>query len=148
MIPVPGKTLTDIALRVATSLAPAASNNYAAADAGIITGLLLTLAQDYERSIDSPMQDIAEIKLLCAELLSLPEDTLEDFDGAPACLSFIDVQPASFKLADVTTLHAQALKLLIDIHTWAELHDEGINLQVWQLLRRHSERNKFDIPGP
>ena len=148
MIPFPAKTLTDLAVRIVTDIAPATSNNFAQADSGLITGLLLTIAQDYERAVHSPMADIDEIKALCGELLELPEAEREGFNELAACRALQEAQPASLMLSDVTALHAQALNLLIDIHSWAELHHESMNLKVWQLLRRHSERHKFDVPMP
>ena len=45
MIPAPGKTLADLALRIMTDLAPELGSNFAQADAGLIAGLLLTMAQ-------------------------------------------------------------------------------------------------------
>ena len=148
MIPYPGKTIADLALRIATDIAPATNSNFAQADSGLITGLLLAVAQDYERAVFNPMADIDEIRVLCQQIIELPEADREKFTAMPACEAFVDAQPRSLMLADVTALHAQALNLLIDIHTWAEEHHDNLNLEVWRLLRRHSERHKFDIPGP
>ncbi len=148
MIPYPGKTLTDLAVRIATDIAPATNNNFAQADSGLITGLLLSMAQDYERAVFNPMADIDDIKALCRHLRDLSDAEREGFDALQACTAFLEAEPASLMLSDVTALHAQALNLLIDIHRWAEDHNDDINLAVWRLLRRHSERHKFDIPGP
>lgn len=148
MIPYPGKTLTDLAVRIATDIAPATSSNFAQADSGLISGLLLSMAQDYERAVFNPMTDIDEIKTLCRQVLDLPEAERAQFDALNGCEDFLNAEPTSLMLGDVTALHARALDLLIQIHTWAELHHAEINLAVWQLLRRHSERHKFDIPGP
>jgi len=148
MIPFPGRTLADLAMRIATDIAPATTSNFAQADSGLITGLLLGMAQDYERAVFNPMQDIDEIKTLCRHIIDLPEEARAGFEGLSACEDFVNAEPASLMLSDVTALHAQALDLLIQIHSWAELHHAEVNLAVWQLLRRHSERHKFDIPGP
>ena len=150
MIPVPSKSLTDIAVRIATHLTPAIQTNYGQADGNLISALLLTMAQDYERAVYNRMQDIEEIKQLCAQCL--PQFTEQsdstDLPDRQALSAFIDRQPDSLMLAHVTECHAQAFELLISLHSWAEEHNETVNLGIWQLLRRHSERNKFDIPGP
>ncbi len=148
MIPYPAKTLTDLAVRIATDIAPATNNNFAAADSGLITGLLLSMAQDYERAVYNPMADIEEIKALCEDILALPAADSAALQALPECREFLDAESASLMLSDVTALHARGLELLISIHSWAEEHHADINLAVWQLLRRHSERNKFDTPGP
>ena len=150
MIPVPSKSLTDIAVRIATHLVPAIQTNYGQADGNLITALLLTMAQDYERAVYNRMQDIEEIKQLCAQCLQQftePSDST-DLPTREVLSAFIDSQPDSLMLAHVTEYHAQAFELLISLHRWAEEHNEAVNLGIWQLLRRHSERNKFDIPGP
>jgi hypothetical protein len=146
VIPVPGKSLTDIAVRIVTDLVPAIQTNYGQADGNLISALLLTMAQDYERAVYNRMQDIEEIKQLCSQCLDGSNNT--DLPDREALQSFIERQPDSLRLAHVTQCHGQAFELLISLHRWAEAHDEGVNLEIWRLLRRHSERNKFDIPGP
>ena len=107
MIPVPGKTLSDIALRVATNLAADARSAYGQADGGMISALLLTLAEDFERAVFNRMTDIDEIKTLCARYPQAV-DKLSDPTTAKA---FADKTPTSLKLADVTALHAEAFEL-------------------------------------
>ena len=47
-------------------------------------------------------------------------------------------------VSDVTTLHDEALTILIALHAWAEsLEDQTLNLELWRLLRAHSERHKY-----
>ena len=48
-------------LVVATDILPATNSNFAQADSGLISGLLLSMAQDYERAVFNPMADIDEI---------------------------------------------------------------------------------------
>ncbi len=148
MIPYPGQTLRDLALRIATDIAPATQTPFAAADSGLLTGLLLAMAQDYERAIYNPMADIDDVRQLCRQMLALEDEARPDFDALAECAQLLEAEPASLMLEDVTALHAQALNLLIVIHSWAEVHHATIDLAAWQVLRRYSERHKFDIPGP
>jgi len=148
MIPYPSNTLADLAMRVARDIAPTTNNPFSQADSALVAGLLLSMAQDYERSIYNPMTDIDEIKQLCKDILEAQSTAQHHFPGVSQCEAFLDRVPSSLRLADVIELHASALQLLEDIHIWAEQHDPALNRSVWQLLRRHSERNKFDVPGP
>ena len=140
MIPFPGKTLADIAVRIATDLLPSLSSTYAQADAGLITGLLLTMSQDYERAVDNRMQDMQEISSLFATLD-------ESIPGHAARSAYLQQKPASFHLAEVTRLHADAFSCLTDLHAWAETNDATLDATIWQILRAHSERNKYELPN-
>ncbi len=140
MIPAPGKTLADLALRIATDLMPALNTEFTQADAGLITGLLLTMAQDYERAVDNRMQDMQEINALFAKLSA-------DVPGHEARQTYLAKAPASYHLDHVTALHGEAFEHLIDVHAWAEEHDATLNAAIWELLRAYSERNKFDLPN-
>ncbi len=140
MIPAPGKTLADLALRIMTDLAPELGSNFAQADAGLITGLLLTMAQDYERAVDNRLQDLAEMRALFADLDA-------NVPGADARRAFLEKTPASFTVSDVTKLHAEGFERLIELHAWAEAESSELDAAIWQFLRAHSERNKFDLPN-
>ncbi len=146
MIPYPSRTLTDIALRIATHLMPDLQTEYGQADAGLLTGLLLTFAQEYEREVYHRLIVIVEIQAL----FETRTDKLSDGDAPDieAIRAFTRAAPASLKLDDVTACHAEGFNLLIELHAWAEQHDAELELEIWRLLRRHSERNKFDMPGP
>jgi len=148
MIPYPRQTLTDIAVRIATHLMPATSSSYAQADSGLVTALLLTLAQDFERAIFNRMADIDEVKSLCSQIRDIPASDRAELPSQSELDDFARQLPGSLMFADVNALHARAFEILIGIHSWAEAHHPDMALQVWELLRRHSERNKFDIPGP
>ena len=141
MIPEPSQTLADLAQRIATHILPELSSEFAQADAGMILSMLLTLSQDYERAIDARMQDISEMRDLFA---TLPEQ----YPDTRRCQDYIDQAPSSLHLPDVNALHGEGLRLLIDVHAWAERHDDSTNAAVWALLRRHSERHKFDLAMP
>ena len=140
MIPAPGKTLADLALRIMTDLAPELGSNFSQADAGLITGLLLTMAQDYERAVDNRMRDMADMRALFAGL-----DT--EVPGADGRQAFLAKTPASFRLNDITALHAEGFERLIELHAWAETADPELDAAIWAFLRAHSERNKFDLPN-
>ena len=141
MIPYPSQTLADIAQRIATHLLPELDSEFAQADAGLIMGLLLTFSQDYERAIDARMEDIKDMQTLFA---ALPADT----PALEKMRAYVGQAPASLKLADVNQLHGEGLRHLIAVHAWAEAHDEDLDQAIWQLLRRHSERHKFELLMP
>jgi hypothetical protein len=148
MIPSPGKTLQDLATRIVTHLVPATHSNFAQADGALLYMLLLSISQDYERAAFNRMADIDEIKALCRNLLAQPL-AQQPGDAMQASMQSLLAQtPASLMLKDLTQFHADAFELLIELHAWAERNDSNLNLEIWRLLRRHSERNKFDVPGP
>ena len=37
------------------------------------------------------------------------------------------------------------MRLLIDLHAWAESHDAGLDQEIWAFLGRHADRNRFDV---
>ena len=139
MIPKPAASLTDLAVRLATHIAPGLQDNFRQADAGLLTGLFLTFAQDFERSVGSQMVDIGEMQAIFAAATASPM--------ASDCKRLSAAKPQSFYLADVTACHAECSELLIEVHAWAELHDDALNLKIWRYLRAHSERHKFELPN-
>ena len=141
MIPHPGETLTHIAMRLAMRIAPELTDNFNQADAGLLSGLLIAMAQDYERAADNRVRDIEAMReVFAAAPAAAP--------GADERAAFTTRQPASYHLNDLNQLHAAGFNLLIDLHTWAELNDDALNLCIWRLLREHCERNKFELPLP
>ena len=130
MIPRPQQAIADLAIRLAMRVAPNTTDTFSAADAGLIAQLMLTVSQEFERSIDSRMSDIADMKTLLAD--------------RPQGEGYQDMQPASLSLTDVNAVHDEGMRRVIALHAWAEQHDEALNTEIWQYLRRHSERHKFD----
>ena len=64
MIPQPGRVLTDLAVKLAMSIAPETTSSFAMANTGLISMLMLSLAQDSERAVANRMADIEEMKTL------------------------------------------------------------------------------------
>ncbi len=135
MIPRPSQALTDLAVRLATNVAPNTTETFYAADAGLIAQLMLSLAQEYERGIETRMQDIDEMRAI---LRSAP--TSEAID------TFLELLPRSLGLADVNAVHDAGTRLLIEAHAWAETHDEALSQSIWRYLRRHCDRHRFELP--
>ena len=50
-------------------------------------------------------------------------------------------------LSDINALHDEGMRLLIELHAWAETADEGLNLRIWEFLSEHTERHKFELLG-
>ncbi len=133
MIPEPGRALTDLAMRLLLTIAPQTSNTFAAADSSLVGQLMLTMAQEFERAIATRMQDIDELRDLFAS--AAPNAERDAFQSAA---------PASLHLRDVNRLHDEGMRLLIELHTDIELSDPALNGRIWNFLRAHSERHKFD----
>lgn len=130
MIPRPQQAIADLAIRLAMRVAPNTTDAFSAADAGLIAQLMLTVSQEFERSIDTRMSDIAEMKTLLAV--------------RPRGEGYQDMQPENLTLAAVNVVHDEGMRRVIALHAWAEQHDEALNAEIWQFLRRYSERHKFD----
>ena len=136
MIHKPSQVLQDIALRMATRVIPELGSEFAQADTGLLIGLLGTLAQDYERAAYNLDVDIREIKKI--------------FEQAPmdeARITYLQSQPSSLHLNDLTAFHDQGQALLIKLHAWAEENDARLDKAIWAYLRASSERHKFELPG-
>ena len=144
MINQPGTQLRDLAIRIASHVLPDITTPYGQADAGLISGLLMALAQDYERAAYNRVTDIDEIKQLFKGALPSLQEHPDQLDMA----AFTNATPDSLLLSDLDRYHAGGFELLIKLHSWAESHDSDLNHEIWALLRRHSERNKFDIGSP
>ncbi len=139
MITTPGKALGDLAMKLAMSVAPETSSAYVMANAGMIAVLLQAIGQDSERAVANRLQDIAEIKVLFTLF------TTEDEAPNPGAReAFLARTPPSMHLSDVTTVHAEGLNLLIELHAWAEANDAELNQSIWTFLLNHTERDKFE----
>jgi len=146
MIPHPEQALTDLAVRITTHIVPTTTSTFAQADGQLLTVLLVSMAQDFERAVANRMADINEIKTLI-QTLQKHVDNNRPFSNMDQTNAFLRAEPLSLKLSDVNALHAQGFDCLIEMQIWAEKHNQPLNLSIWQLLRRHSERNKFQIPA-
>jgi hypothetical protein len=142
MIPKPGAALADLAVKLATGIAPETTSAYAMANTGLISALLLAMAQDSERAAANRVADIEDMKALFARASSL------NAPGAAAREAFQQGAPAGLRISALDAFHAQGFAALIDLHAWAEVHDPALSLSIWNFLRTHAERNRFDVPGP
>lgn len=140
MITSPGKALGDLAMKLAMSVAPETSSAYVMANAGMIAVLLQAIGQDSERAVANRLQDIAEIKVLFRRFT----DGEDEAPNPSAREAFLDRTPPSMHLSDVTTVHAEGLNLLIELHAWAEANDAELNQSIWTFLLNHTERDKFE----
>ena len=139
MIPAPAATLNDLALKLLLDVAPAAGNDYAMADTALIAQLLMALSQEFEVAAEQRMQDVRELKTLFQKV----DGSVAQADAREA---YIARQPASLKLSVLVALHDAGMQLLIDLHAWAEQHDDALNRSIWKFLRRHTERHQFNLP--
>ena len=137
MIPDPGSALRDLAGRMAMNIAPEVATAYGAADAGIITMLLIMLADETEAGIDRAMQDADDLRSLF--------QTAGEAPRAAERQAFADSAPASLRHTDVSAWLDRGLELLIELHAWAEANDPDLDGRIWDLLHRHTERHRFDL---
>ncbi|MCB1685040.1 MAG: hypothetical protein R3E82_00510 [Pseudomonadales bacterium] len=127
----------DIAVKLATDIGPQLTSKYHAASSGMMTMLLLALAQDADRAVANRFADVAELR----DLFKAGSDA----PGAEARGAFTASEPAGLLLSQVTDWHSKGMSLLIELHAWAEVHDPELDRQIWDFLRNHTERNRFDV---
>jgi GAF domain-containing protein len=144
MIPRLSQGLADLAGKLATAIAPETTSRFAMANTGMISMLLMALAQDAERAVDSRIIDIDEMK----DLFAAAGDEAGSLEERRARAGFCARQPASLRLGDVDALHADGLTLLIGLHAWAEQHDDDLDHRIWDFLLNHTERHRLDVTGP
>jgi len=143
VIPRPAKALADLAVKLAQSIAPETSSAYAMANTGLISMLLLAMAQDHDRAAANRMADIKDMQRLFGNAAA----THPDVPGAAARSAFCDGAPRGLRISELDAFHAEGLAALIDLHAWADTHDRVLALAIWDFLLAHTERNRFDLPG-
>ncbi|MFW6094353.1 MAG: hypothetical protein ACODAC_10300 [Pseudomonadota bacterium] len=141
MIPAPSQGLADLAMKLATAVAPETASRFAMANTGMISALLGALAGEMEAGVAHRMADIEEMKAL---LTAAPEGAGDDPQARAA---FVAKQPDSLSLSDVNALHAEGLTLLVELHAWAEQADATLNTRIWEFLLNHTERHRIELPG-
>lgn len=141
MIPRLPQGLADLAAKLAGAIVPETSSRFAMANAGMIAMLLGAAAQEAERAVACRMTDLAEIKALFADC-----GAGADPDNAAARAAFQRREPQSLRLSDVDAVHADGLRLLIELHAWAEDRDAALDRRIWDFLASHAERHRLDLP--
>lgn len=137
MIPRPQQALTDIAVKLATDISPQLTSKYHAASSGMMSMLLLALAQDADRAIFNRFEDVAELRDLFSAGSAAP--------GADQRAAFATSEPAGLLLSQVSEWHSTGMSLLIELHAWAEQREPELDRRIWDFLRNHTERNRFDL---
>lgn len=142
MIPRLPQGVADLARKLATGIAPDTASRYAMANTAMIAMLLGAVAQESERAVAVRMTDVDEMRALF-------RGAREAADAANAAgrRLFCERAPASLRLSDVDALHAEGLRLVIDLHTWAEDHDAALDHAIWDFLAAHTERHRIDDAG-
>lgn len=144
MIPQGGRALKDLAVKLATDLAPAMTTEYGAANAGLMSLLLLALAEEQERAVALRMTDIDEM----VALFEAADRQYPQAAAAAQRAAWCAGQPESLMLSDVDRHHGQGFELLIALHVFAETEGASeLDRAIWDLLARHTERHSFDLPG-
>ena len=138
MITDPGKALSDLAMKLALSIAPQTTSLYAAADTGMTAMLMQCLAQDYGRAAETRGTDVEEMK----ELFK----SVDDPEQQASLADFTEAQPRSLALADLEAFHAEGLNRLIALQAWAEeTGADELNINIWAFLARYADRHAFEL---
>ena len=137
MIPRARQALADLAGRLGGRIAPAVGDPYAAVDAGLLTMLMTMLAEELEAGVAKRMADGEALKALFQTAESAPD--------ASARAAFAASEPASLTLTDVGAWLDGGMRLLVDLHQWAEANDPALNGRIWTFLAEHTERHAFPI---
>jgi hypothetical protein len=141
MIPRPQQALTDLAMKLMVSIAPETQSSYAASNAGMIAMLMTCLAQEFDRAAAVRTQDLDELATLFTNLPVGVDDTLTADIGV-----FLRGSPQSLRIEHLNARHAEAMELLIRLHTWAEEHRAmELDRAIWSFLRRHADRHAFQV---
>ncbi|MGA1370308.1 MAG: hypothetical protein ACO3Z6_01780 [Pseudomonadales bacterium] len=141
MIPKPAQALTDLAKKLAIGIAPETASAYAQANTGMISALMVALAEDSERAAANRLDDISDMQALFREAAK----TYPDAPGSAARAAFCASAPRGFRISELDAFHAEGLLALIDLHTWSETHASKLEEQIWDFLRTHTERNRFEV---
>jgi len=144
MIPRPAAALADLAVKLAQSIGPETRSSYAMANTGLISMLLLAMAQDHDRAAANRVTDIEDLQALFAQTAAAHPDAPNGAVRAAFCAG----APAGLRISELDPYHAEGMAALIDLHAWAEQHDADLDCAIWDFLRTHTERNRFDLPGP
>ncbi|MBX3705856.1 MAG: hypothetical protein KF911_04405 [Pseudomonadales bacterium] len=143
MIPQPARALADLAVKLAQSIAPEAGSAYAMANTGLISMLLLAMAQDQDRAVANRVADIEDLKALFAAAAAAHPDAPQ----AGRRAAFQTGPLPGLRLSELDPWHAEGLAALIELHAWADANDPALSLRIWDFLVSHTERNRFDLPG-
>jgi hypothetical protein len=143
MIPHGARALADLAVKLATGIAPETGSAFAMANTGMISMLLLAFAQDLDRAAANRLTDMDEMK----QLFRAAARAHPHAPGADARARFCAGGPEGFRVSELDRLHAEGFGALIVLHAWAEANDPVLDADIWDFLVRHTERNRFDLPG-
>ena len=142
MIPRPQQALADLAMKLATSVAPDTQSAYAASNAGMIAMLLQCLAQDFDRAAAVRTQDIDELVALFESLRDVPPENL-----ANRIATFLRGSAESLRIEHLNARHASAMELLIELHAWAEnVEADELDQEIWNFLIRYADRHAYHLP--
>ena len=142
MIPRPQQALSDLAMKLAMSVAPETQSAYAASNAGMIAMLMQCLAQDFDRAAAVRTQDLDELVALFESLRDVPPEPL-----ANRIATFLRGSAESLRIEHLNARHAQGMELLIELHAWAEEVDaDELDQEIWNFLIRHADRHAYQLP--
>jgi hypothetical protein len=142
VIPRPQQALSDLAMKLALSIAPETQSNYAAASTGMIAMLMNCLAQEFDRAAAVRTEDLDDLTVLFTGLPPALDATL-----AAEIEAFLRGSAQSLRIEHLNARHARAMDLLIRLHIWAEQHDAAeLDRAIWAFLARHVDRHAFQVP--
>ena len=138
MIPRAREALNDLAGRLGSRVIPELGDPFTQADTGLISLLMSLLGEELEKGVANRIEDGEVLKTLFG---NAPAEAPGADDRAAFCAG----EPSNLTLTGVTEWLDQGLKLLIELHAWAEEEDEALDQRIWDFLADHTERHKFDF---
>jgi hypothetical protein len=141
VIPRPQQALTDLAMKLAISIAPDTQTSYAATNAGMIAMLMNCLAQEFDRAAAVRTQDLDEMTTLFTD----PPATLDPALTADIT-EFLRGSIQSLRIEHLNARHGAAMELLIRLHAWSEQHHAvELDRAIWGFLTRHADRHAYQV---
>jgi hypothetical protein len=139
MRPEVNQLLQTTGIQLAGIAAPTA---YAQGSAGLMTGLLMISAAEYDRAAETRVADNDDMRALFAALAPTVKDAglRAQVDAAAA------TKDASIRISALNTANAELRKVLIALHTHVEdAGDREAQKRIWTVLNASAERRMLAV---
>jgi len=141
------KILETTAMQMMTQIAPQLPPGYTQNSTGLLTMLLNFCAQEYENGAEMRAAENRELRNLLAEL----EGSVEDVRLRVKLGAVMGERDASLKISDLNYSNAELKKLLIDVQTYLETHNDDqaklARREIWAVLKASAKQRLLKLPG-
>ena len=139
MRPEVNQLLQTTGMQLAGIAAPTA---YAQGSAGLMTGLLMISAAEYDRAAETRVADNAEMRALFAELAAKVKDAALKTQVEAAAAT----KDASLRISALNAANAELRKVLIALQTHVEdTGDRDAQKRVWAVLNASAQRRMLAV---